>query len=87
MRDFLNAILSFINSETLTDVEYAEIELEDQEYTKETYLALKAVLESRESVSSQLSKLSNYFLAKGVDLSESESSYTPKSNILIGGEL
>ena len=86
MRDFLDAILSFIGSESLTDIEYSDIDLEDEEYTLETYEALKATLQERESVSTQFVKLQSYFTAKGVNLSE-DISPTPTSNILIGGSL
>lgn len=85
MRDFLDAILAFVGSESLTDEEFDGIDLEEEEYTQETYDALKAVLESREGVSSQLTRLAHYFEAKGVDVDDSEA--TPASEIFFGDEL
>lgn len=85
MRDFLDAILDFIGSESLNDEEFATIELETQEYTLACYEALKSVLDSRESVSDQTERLKDYFQAAGVTVEAA--AYTPQSNILIGGAL
>lgn len=88
MRDFLDAILDFIGSESLTDEEFESIDTElEAEYTKEVYLALKGVLEARESVSGQPKKLKLYFVAKGIDLSDAGAAVTAKSNIFIGSKL
>lgn len=91
MRDFLDAILSFINAESLTDEEFnsdAISELpEPPAYTKEVYLALREVLEARENVSDQVKRLKLYFIAKGVDISSTPTVPTPKSNIYIGDGL
>lgn len=86
MRIFLNNILSFIGSESLTDVEFNSIGVSVEAYTKETYEALKSVLQNREGVSGQLKKLQSYFVAKGVDLSNTPAR-VPASQILIGGPL
>ncbi len=68
MRTFLNAILSFIGSESLTDEEFASLSTElTADYTLAVYTALKTVLTAREGVSAQLAKLKAYFQAKGVD--------------------
>lgn len=83
MRAFLNEILAFIESESLTDEEFDGLpEGLEEEYSKANYDALKAVLEGRESVSTQLKKLKSYFCAKGVELSET--SRTATSQILVG---
>lgn len=84
MRVFLNEILAFIDSESLTDEEFDALP-EDltEEYTKATYDALKAVLEGREGVSGQLEKLKAYFIAKGVDLT-GQAARTPASQIVVG---
>lgn len=88
MRDFLDAILAFINAESLTDEEFEGVELEGTpSYTKETYLALRTVLEARESVSDAVKRLKLYFIAKGVDVSSTPSIPTPRSNIFIGSGL
>jgi hypothetical protein len=86
MRVFLNGILSFIGSESLTDVEFNSLTVTVQEYSKEVYEALKGVLQNREGVSGQLKKLQSYFVAKGVDLSTTPAR-TPASQIYIGGAL
>lgn len=88
MRDFLDAILDFIGSESLTDEEFESIELEGAPaYTKETYLALRTVLESRENITGQTKRLKLYFIAKGVDISDTPTVPTPNSNIFIGSVL
>lgn len=90
MRDFLDAILEFIESESLTDEEFDGIELpEPPAYTTATYLALKDVINNREGVSGQAKRLKLYFIAKGVDLEDAgaKPSIPPQSNILIGGAL
>jgi hypothetical protein len=86
MREFLDGILIFIGSESLTDTEFNSIELTAADYNKETYEALKAVLENREDVSSQSKKLKMFFLSKGIDLYASLKP-TPNSNIFIGTPL
>lgn len=87
MRTFLDAILAFINAESLTDEEFESIELTEQVYTKEVYLALRTILEARELVSDQVKRLKLYFIAKGVDVSSTPTVPTAKSNIFIGSGL
>lgn len=84
MRAFLNEILAFIGSESLTDEEFEALS-EDltEEYTKANYDALKAVLQAREGVSGQLKKLKAFFIAKGVDLT-GVASRTESSQIVVG---
>lgn len=84
MRAILNAILSFIGSTSLTDNEYDSLEIEDTSDDLANYEALLAVLDSREDVSTQKERLEQYYLAKGVAVSEP---VVAKSNILVGGEL
>ncbi len=87
MRAFLDAILEFIGSESLTDVEFDATGLEDPPaYSTLTYLALKEVIEAREGASVQAERLKFYFQAKGVELS-SDPAVTPKSQIYIGSKL
>lgn len=87
-RQFLDAILEFIGSESLTDAENATLTLSGSpDYSKAAYEALKTVLESREGVSGQGKRLKLYFIAKGTDLSTSPPVHIARSNILIGGEL
>lgn len=87
MRDFLNAILDFIGSESLTDEEFETIEEQGTFvlYSKATYDVLKSTIEAREAVSGQSKKLKLYFIARGVDICDgSKTVHAPKSNILIG---
>lgn len=87
MREFLDSILTFIQSESLTDEEFETIELEDESYTVETYLALRTILEAREGVSDQVERLRTYFMARGVDVNATPEVPTPVSNIFIGSPL
>ena len=69
MRTFLDDILAFIGSESLTDEEYAAISpMPAQAYSVEVYTALKGTLQGREGVSGQLKRLESYFTSKGVSL-------------------
>ena len=86
MREFLDSILEFIGSESLSDEEFGISELESSEvaYSVEVYNGLKAVLGERELVSQQESRLGYYFLANGVDI---DSTPITTSNIYIGDDL
>lgn len=87
-RQFLDEILEFIDTESLTDEEWDSIDLEGTDaYTKEVYLALKTVLENREDVSGKTKRLKLFFIAKGVNLSDSPAIHPARSNILIGTAL
>ena len=84
MRDFLNAILSFIGATSLTDNEFDALEIDSATYDAATYSALSGVLVSRESISTLHEKLAFYFQAKGVSITVTN---TGKSNIFLGGVL
>ena len=86
MRTFLNGILAFIGSESLTDEEFATITITQQNFSTATYLALRGILESRESVSNQLWKLKSYFRIKGADVGGQDAK-PPRSNIFVGAGL
>ena len=84
MRDWLNAILGFIGSTTLTDQEYAGMNLlnvETQVYSQAAYDALSAVLLTRENVSQMQARLVGVFKAKGTEVNPAD---TAKTNILLG---
>lgn len=85
MRAFLNAILAFIGSASLSDEEWDGVEVEEQEYSQEVYDELKAILEARENVSTQLQKLVYYFKAKGVDVENQDR--TAQSQIFVGAKI
>lgn len=89
MRDFLDAILTVIGSESLTDDEYqviADLEM-PVGYSKDVYLALRSMLEARENVSDQVKKLKLYFIVRGTDIAATPKIPSPRSNIFIGGSL
>lgn len=83
MRDFLNAILTFLSLSSLTDDEFDSLEIESAGLDVETYEALDAIVAARDSVSDARDRLRYYFLAKGVSITEVEGS----SNILVGGSV
>jgi hypothetical protein len=88
LREFLDSILAFIDAEALTDEEYAStqpMETEPGEYTVESYEKLKAVLTARESLSTTLTRLEQYYLAKGVEVTTPAK--TPSTQIFIGSAL
>lgn len=88
MRDFLDSILTFLSLASLSDEEWTATGFTSstsEVYDIDVFNALKAVLESRELVSTQLEKLKGYFIAKGVDVSDS--AYTAKSKIFLGAEI
>lgn len=84
IRDFLDAILAFIGASSLTDDEYITIELEDQVYTSETYAALLTIIDARELVSNTRERLTAYFTARGVSVSQTSAG---RSNIYAGSVL
>lgn len=84
MRDWLNAILGFIGTTSLTDIEYASMNLlnvDVQVYSQAAYDELSKVLTSREAVSDMQQRLVGVFKAKGTDVSPA---ITAKTNILLG---
>lgn len=84
MRDFLNAILSFIGSESLTDDEFDTVEATLPLYDQATYDDLSRICESRGSVNDSQERLVNYYNAKGVEVSEAD---TGSSDIFVGSVL
>jgi hypothetical protein len=84
MRDALNAILSFIGVESLTDEEFDSIDLDTMDDQVAVYEELKIVLEDRELGSAMTTRLQNYFLAKGTSVVSPSS---PDSNIWVGSSL
>lgn len=84
MRVFLDSILLFLNMPTLSDEEFDGVTLMVAEVNKETFLELKRILEDRNSITSDIDRLSFYFKAKNVSLSDEDSETTRQTNILIG---
>lgn len=86
MRDFLDSILAFIGSESLTTEEFETVpEDHGATYSPESYSDLKTILDSRESVSETHERLKAVYRAKGIVITDS--AVTPQSNIYIGDEL
>lgn len=85
MRDFIDAILAFIGTSSLTDVEFDDLTIVSYGYDQETYEAIDAVLQARDGVSTFRDRLTEYFEAKGVEISTPQP--TAKSHIFVGGDL
>jgi len=84
LRAFVDAILSFIGSTSLTDEEFGWITITSQTYTSALYLEIMGVLDARESVSSTRDRLTSYFEAKGVTVTEPSAA---QSKIYLGSDL
>ena len=85
MREWLNAILTFIGATSLTDEEYNSINflnIENGVYNQAAYDELAKVLEARESMSTMQERLAGFFRAKG--LTELTPLDVAKSEILVG---
>lgn len=89
MRDFLDQILDFIGTSSLTTEEYELILLEDEEMEnlERVYFELSKVLDARSEISTYRERLRFYFLAQGADISQAQATPPARSNILIGGGL
>lgn len=84
MREFFNAILAFIVSESLTDDEFATCKAVLPLYDQDTYQDLANVLTSRNSVSVYHDRLIAFYEAKGVNITPVK---TGTSNIFLGAVL
>lgn len=87
MRDWLNAVLIFIGTTSMTDAEYAAINvvgMTSQVYNQAAYDQLSALLLSREAVSTMQSRLTGVFQAKGAEIT---AVVTAKTNIYLGDVL
>lgn len=86
MRDFIDNILSFIGTASLTDLEFDSITIESYGNDVETYEAILAILLERDGVSTFIERLKSYFVAKGVEITDTPE-HTAKSGIFVGGVL
>lgn len=68
MRDFLDDILGFIVTTSLTDLEFATVESTIPIYDQGTYDDLNRVLISRDAVSVYHERLIAYYKGRGVDI-------------------
>lgn len=87
MRDWLNAILGFIGTSSLTDVEYNSINflnLTTNVYNQAAYDELSKVIATRDGVSTLQGKLVGFFTAKGLAVSPA---VTGNSKIYLGSVL
>ncbi len=74
----------FIEASTLTDPEFESITLIGMNYDVDSYNALLGVIDSREGVSTTRDRLTNYYLARGVEVSAPP---VGTSNIFLGSPL
>lgn len=84
MREWLNAILLFIEADSLTDAEYDSINflnITQGEYNQAAYDELAKVLAARELVSNAIDRLGAFFTAKGLKIAPLDKAV---SNILLG---
>lgn len=85
MREWLNAIFTFIGAPSLTDGEYNSINfvnITNGTYNQAAFDELSKVLASRETVSTMQKRLAGFFTSKGLDnLTVAD---TAKSQILVG---
>lgn len=86
LRTFLNNILAWIGTSSLTDEEYESIELEAAAWDQATYDVLSAVLVARDQVSSMQDRLLKTFQSRGVEITGAASP-NASTNILIGDAL
>lgn len=84
MRDWINTVLSFIGTTSLTDDEFESLPIEAAMYDQDTYDAIVGVLQSRESVSNLLDRLTAYWQARGIEFTPATNG---RSNILVGAVL
>lgn len=85
MRDFYDSILAFIEAASLSDPEFDTCVSEVEALDLASYNDLLSVLDSRELVSNTRDRLGYYYMAAGVEISQSSAEAT--SNILVGGAL
>jgi hypothetical protein len=81
---YLNAILSFIGSASLTEEEFDSLTVDSLSSDLEIYAALLSILNARDMVSTQQDRLFWYYKAKGVEVSQPSQA---KSNIFVGATL
>lgn len=84
LRGYLNYILEFIGTESLTDEEFDSITIDDIDDQLAVYNTLLVILQDREVVSDVTAQLQYYFLAKGVNVLDPNNA---RSNIFVGSEL
>lgn len=87
MRDFLNFVLNFIGSSTLTDDEFLDFDGLDFGNNLVTFTALKMLLIERDEATETTDRLKYYFLGKGVAGIIDDVVDAPRSNIFIGAAL
>lgn len=81
MREFLNAILAFISSESLTDAEFLACKSQLPIFDQSTYDDLSRVLLGRDNITDSQTRLLAVYKAKGVNIEPID---TAKTNILLG---
>lgn len=83
-RQYLDSIFAFIGTDSLTDVEFASVNVPDVDDHVVVYTELLKVLQSRELVSTMGTRLRSYFIALGVDVPKLNEA---GSSIWVGADL
>lgn len=86
MRDFVNFILNFIGTSSLTTEEFEALDIDAYGNNLETFEAIKMLLIERDEATETTDRLKYYFLGRDVDVGEPVVD-VPKSNIFIGSAL
>ena len=84
MRAYLDSILTFIGSATLTTEEWESLDLSETPTDLEVYQSLLVIINDRDLVSTDAERLTLYFQAKGLELTPPSQG---KSNIFMGASL
>jgi predicted CopG family antitoxin len=84
LRAFLNSILFFIGTTSLTDEEFETVTATVTIYDQVTYDNLANILKDRESVSTYVDRLTFYYRAAGVEV---QPSALGTSNVFLGSVL
>lgn len=85
MRSFINNILNFIGTSSLTDLEWESVdESIGSVLNQASYDQISEILEAREAVSTYQDRLLSFYQAKGVELTQNS---TAQTNIFIGAVL
>jgi hypothetical protein len=86
-RSVTNAILRFIGQETLTDAEWATLDITTATPAADVYEELAGLLDARGATDATLERLRLYFEAKGVVIGSEPEREAGSTHIIIGSDL
>jgi len=86
MREFVNFILNFIGSSSLTTEEFESLDIPSYGNNIDTFDAIKMLLIERDETTETTTRLKYYFEGRGVNVGDPVLE-TAKSNIFIGSSL